>query len=67
MTEIEQAQANLDSLYAQRTVMTQDIQNSSEAHGLPVETINDLVANRLPAIEAAITDAEATLDAMTMK
>jgi hypothetical protein len=55
----------LADLYAQRRQMLTDIESACESHGLPVEVINDLVANRLPAIEAAITDAEANLDATT--
>jgi hypothetical protein len=65
VTTIEAAQANIDSLNEQRQLMLNDIESSCESHGLPVEVINDLVANKLPALEAAITAAEASLAAMT--
>jgi hypothetical protein len=65
MTEIEQAQANIANLNKQRQLMISDIQSSVESHGPPIKVINDLVTNRLPAIEAAVADAEANLAAMT--
>jgi hypothetical protein len=49
----------LADLKAQRLKLLGDIESSCESHGLPVAVINDLVTNRLPAIEAAIAELEA--------
>ena len=61
--EVEAAKANVASLKEQRQLTIQEIWAAREPYGLPLEIINAKLVS-LPALDAAIVDAETQLNVL---